>query len=80
MKKTVRNTIIIIAIIVMIFAIILAVYQYFKDEPMNANTLGAANVLEDANTGLENMLNEIFNEETGAGNVETIKIQNKQEI
>lgn len=73
MKKTVRNTIIIIAIIVMIFAIILAVYQYFKDEPMNANTLGAANVLEDANTGLENMLNEIFNEETGAGNVETIK-------
>ena len=72
MTKAVRNTIIIIAIVVILFAIIFAVYQYFQDEPMNANTLGAANVLEDANTGLENMLNEIFNEETVDGNTENV--------
>ena len=72
MTKSVRNTIIIIAIVVILFAIIFAVYQYFQDEPMNANTLGAANVLDDANTGLENMFNEIFNEETGNENTENV--------
>lgn len=72
MTKAVRNIIIIIAIVVILFAIIFAMYQYFQEEPMNANTLGAANVLEDANTGLENMLNEIFNEETGNGNIENV--------
>lgn len=66
MTKEMKTVLIIIGIILVIFAIIFAVYQYFQEEPMNANTIGAANVLEDANTGLENMLNEILEE----GNVQ----------
>ena len=74
MNNRVRNTIAVIVIILLIFAILFAVYTHFKTEPMNANTqLG--NNIPDANTGLENMLNQILNEEENT-TVEQNKEQN----
>ena len=61
MSKGIRNTIIVIAIIIVLFIIVFVLYQNFQTEPMDANSTGE-NVLQDANTGLENMLNEILNE------------------
>ena len=61
MSKAMRNTIIVIAIVLLIFAIIFAVYTHVQTKPMNANTQGK-NILADANTGLENMLGNIFQE------------------
>ena len=58
MSKGIRNTIIVIAIIIVLFIIVFVLYQNFQTEPMDANSTGE-NVLQDANTGLENMLNEI---------------------
>lgn len=73
MDKKTRNIIIVIAIILLIFAILFAVYTHFKTEPMNANTQ-LSNNIPDANTGLENMLNQILNEEEN-----TEVEQNKEE-
>lgn len=73
MDKKTRNIIIVIAIILLIFAILFAVYTHFKTEPMNANTQ-LSNNIPDANTGLENMINQILNEEEN-----TEVEQNKEE-
>ncbi len=78
MKKRTKNTIIIVAIILIIFAIIFVVYQKFQAEPMNANTTGE-NILEDANTGLENMLNDILNEVDEEENSEDNSIEETEE-
>ena len=77
MSKGVRNTIIVIAIILVLFILIFVVYQQFQTEPMDANSTGE-NVLQDANTGLENMLNDILNEETNQ-NITNEEEQQNQE-
>ena len=70
MSKGTKNIIIIVAITLLVFAILFAVYGHFKTEPMNANT-SKENVLGDANTGLENLLGNIFNEENVVKNENT---------
>lgn len=62
MSKTTRNILIVVVIVLLIFGIILAVYNHFKLEPMNAN-VEKENILNDANTGLENLINDIFDED-----------------
>ena len=78
MSKGIRNTIIVIAIIIVLFIIVFVLYQNFQTEPMDANSTGE-NVLQDANTGLENMLNEILNEETNQNIVNNTENQTTQE-
>lgn len=78
MTKGIRNTIIIMAIILCIFVIIFVVYQNLKTEPMDANATDEGNILDDPNTGLENMLNEIFNEEVA--NIEQNEIEEDDKI
>lgn len=79
MNKTTRNIIVIVGIILLIFGIVLAIYSHLKTDPMDTNTT-SGNVLDDANTGLENLLNNILNEETinneiNAENKETTNTQ-----
>ena len=78
MSKGIRNTIVVIAIIIVLFIIVFVLYQNFQTEPMDANSTGE-NVLQDANTGLENMLNEILNEETNQNVVNNTENQTTQE-
>lgn len=70
MSKSTKNIIIIVAIVLLVFAIIFAVYEHFQSKPMNANTTEPENILPDANTGLENMLNDILDENTQQNNEE----------
>lgn len=79
MNKTTRNIIVIVGIILLIFGIVLAIYSHLKTDPVDTNTT-SGNVLDDANTGLENLLNNILNEETinneiNAENKETTNTQ-----
>ena len=60
MKKSTRNIVIIAIIVLLIFGIAVALYGHFHTEPINANTTN--NILDDANTGLENLLNDILDE------------------
>lgn len=62
MSKNMRNALIMITIILLVFAIVCVAYQQFKSVPMSANNT-KGNVLGDANTGLDNMLNEILKDE-----------------
>lgn len=62
MSRTTKYIIITIIIILLVFSIILAVYNHMKAEPMDAEVTNG-NILDDANTGLENLINDIFNEE-----------------
>ena len=62
MSKGTRNILIIIAIALFLFAVLFAVYGHLHTEPMNANT-AKENMIGDANTGLDNMINDIFSEE-----------------
>ena len=57
MSKTVRNSLIVIAIVLVLFGIIWFAYDMFKKEPIEANT--NAN-LADENTGLDNIINDLF--------------------
>lgn len=57
MSKTVKNSLIVIAIVVVLFGIIWFVYDVFKKEPVDANV--NAN-LADENTGLDNIINDLF--------------------
>ena len=63
MSKGIRNTIIVIIIILLVFAILFAVYTHNKTQPMDANAV-EDNILPDPNSGLENMLNDILDETT----------------
>lgn len=62
MSKGTRNILIIIAIALFLFAVLFAVYGHLHTEPMNAN-IAKENMIGDANTGLDNMINDIFSEE-----------------
>ena len=59
MNKGTRNTLIIIAIILLMFGILCAVYMN-KTEPMNANATDENTLLQNSDAGLENMINDIF--------------------
>lgn len=48
-------------IALLIIGIAIAVYGHFKTEPIDANT-SKENILDDANAGLENFINDIFDE------------------
>lgn len=71
MSKSTKNILIVIVIILLIFGITLAIYNNFKSKPMNAN-VEKDNILDDANSGLENLINGIFNEES-TNNEEDVK-------
>lgn len=58
MDKTMKKSLIIILIVIVLFAIIWMVYDMFKKEPANANITDTN--LEDENTGLDNIINELF--------------------
>ncbi len=62
MNKTTRNILIIVVIVLLAFGIILAVYNHFKTEPIDAN-MANENILDDANTGLDNIINDILDED-----------------
>lgn len=57
MSKTVKNSLMVIAIVVVLFGIIWFVYDMFKKEPVDTNV--NAN-LTDGNTGLDNIINDLF--------------------
>ncbi len=71
MSKSTKNILIVIIIILLIFGITLAIYNNFKSKPMNAD-VEKDNILDDANSGLENLINGIFNEEI-TNNEEDVK-------
>lgn len=62
MSKTTKNILIVLVIVLLVFGIILAIYQNFKSEPIDAN-VEKDNILDDANTGLENLINGILDED-----------------
>ena len=64
MGKTTKNFLVIIVIaIVVIFALVCLEYQHFRFEPISANNVETkGNILPDPNQGLNNMLNEIFDD------------------
>lgn len=57
MNRTVRNSLIVIAIVVCLFAIIWFVYDMLKEKPADEKV--SAN-LADGNTGLDNIINDLF--------------------
>lgn len=57
MNKAVKNSLMITAIIIVLFGIIWFVYDMFKKEPVETNV--NANLV-DGNAGLDNMINELF--------------------
>ena len=61
MSKGTRNTLVFIAIILLIFGILCAIYSNNKTEPIDANSADE-NILQNADAGLENMINDIFEE------------------
>lgn len=61
MSKSTKNILILIVIGLLILGIAIAVYDNWKTEPMDANT-SKENILDDANSGLENFINDIFDE------------------
>ncbi len=75
MSKGMRNTLVVIAIVLLIFIILFVVYKNNKTEPMDANA-SQENILDDANTGLENMLNDIFDNVETENTVVENKVEN----
>lgn len=58
MSKTVKNGLVFVLIVVIAFAIIWLAYDMFKKEPTDANIM--ASNLADENTGLDNIINDLF--------------------
>lgn len=75
MSKTVKNSLIVIAIVVVLFAIIWFVYDIFKKEPVDTNV--NAN-LADENTGLDNIINDLFENVQTNEQIENENITNNQ--
>ena len=57
-KKTKKTNYLIIAIVIVLFIILCLAYDEMKVEPADANTVN--NNLVDENTGLDNIINELF--------------------
>ncbi len=74
MSKGTKNTLVFIAIILLIFGILCAIYSNNKTEPIDANSADE-NILQNADAGLENMINDIFEEpkDENKNNVEAPK-------
>lgn len=73
MNKKTRNIIAIVVIILLTFGIIFAVYNHFKSEPVDTKPSNES-ILDDANTGLENILNNILDD----GNTENNEEENTE--
>lgn len=58
MNKTIKNSLMIIVIVVVLFLIIWFGYDMTKTEPVDANIVDTN--LVDENTGLDNIINELF--------------------
>lgn len=77
MNKTLRNSLIVILILIILFALIWLIYDSFKKEPANANITNE-NLL-DENTGLDNLINDLFeNVEVNETNNQIKQDENKQ--
>lgn len=61
MSKSSKNIFMLAIIALLVIGIAIAVYGHFKTEPIDANT-SKENILDDANAGLENFINDIFDE------------------
>lgn len=68
MDKTKKKSLIIIAIVVILFIIVCLVYEEMKTEPVDANITNTS--LVDENTGLDNIINELFEDVTTNEEVE----------
>ena len=74
MNKTVKNSLIIIAIVVVLFGMIWLVYDMLKKEPVDTKV--NAN-LADENTGLDNIINDLFdNSQTNEQKENVIESEN----
>ena len=58
MNKTVRNSLLVIVIAIVLFGIIWLVYDIIREQPVDANSVDTN--LADENTGLDNIINELF--------------------
>lgn len=74
MSKATKNILILVLIGLLVIGIAVAVYSHFKTEPMEAN-VSKENILDNANKGLENFINDIF-DENDIGNSEQ-SVENK---
>ena len=77
MGKGTRNTLIFIAIILLVFGILWAIYSDNKTEPIDANSADG-NILQNADAGLENMINDIFEEPKDENNTKNVE-ENKED-
>ena len=74
MMNSTRNIVIVAIIVLLAFGIAVALYGHFHTEPINANTTNK--ILDDANTGLENLLNDILDED----NIENEEKEENREL
>lgn len=58
MEKTAKKSVLIILIMILLFVIIWFVYDSFKREPVNANSVTTN--ITDKNSGLDNVINDLF--------------------
>lgn len=58
MSKTMKKSLAVILIVIIIFVMLWLVYDMFKKEPADANTVDTN--LADENTGLDNVINDLF--------------------
>lgn len=63
MSKTGKTILAVAVIALLLFGIVLAVYNHFNTEEVGTNNTNNT-ILDDANTGLENFINNIFDENT----------------
>ena len=61
MNKTVKKSLIIIAIVIVVFIIIWFVYDMFKKDTVETNSNSN---LVDGNTGLDNIINDLFDNDS----------------
>lgn len=77
-KKTKKTNYLIIAIIIVLFIILCLAYDEMKVEPADANTVNSN--LVDENTGLDNIINELFEDVTTNQEVENKNEEDDENI
>ncbi|MCI9039742.1 MAG: hypothetical protein HFJ29_07785 [Clostridia bacterium] len=77
MNKSSKNIFMLAIIALLIIGIAVAVYSHFKTEPIDANT-SKNDILDDANSGLENFINDIFDENNIENEEENTQVNNTQ--
>lgn len=73
MNKTVKKSLIIIAIVIVLFAIIWLVYDMFKKDTVD--TSSDTNII-DGNTGLDNIINDLFENDVIGNEIENEVTEN----